>query len=127
MKSQVARTIIRKQPEGTYLAPEKPKEPKPRAEWKSLPEELAQSSVYICRWYFKGGEREFPYQNNLQYVDRYFPYAQGGALLMDFPQDDDELKLCEKKAPIIRKNGYRYLIVEKSMDINAVRERLSKL
>jgi peptidoglycan/xylan/chitin deacetylase (PgdA/CDA1 family) len=92
-----------------------------------LSEAIADSDVFIRNWYYAGSAVDFPHHTEMRYVDRYFPYAKGGALLLDFPQDEQDLKKCEGKSVSIKARGYRYLIVTKHMNLNDALEALEKV
>jgi hypothetical protein len=77
----------------------------------SVAEKLAKSSIYYRNWYYPEGKISHPHELWMHYVEKMFPYAAGGALLVDEPRTEAEFMDCEKKASVLRPLGYRYMIV----------------
>lgn len=44
------------------------------------------------------------------YVDLYYPTAAGGPVYVDMPKSERQLKICEKKAVLMREQKKRYLV-----------------
>lgn len=98
----------------------------PREELRSRSEKIAGSKICLMSWVFPGAREAFPHEPKLRSVQKYFPYAEGGALLVDEPERlGDELE-CQRKAKVIRKLGFRYLILTRSMSENDARFELSQ-
>lgn len=76
-----------------------------------IAEKIANDKLCYLNWYFPRSAELFPNNASMRYVTRYFPYAEGGPLLVDEPRDGFEFELCKQKAPILRAEGHRYLIV----------------
>ena len=127
-KKEIYKVIKRPIAEGTISRDEVPKsEHPPRERHRSLSEAIADSDVYILNWYYAGSAIDFPHHPEMRLVDRYFPYAKGGALLIDAPQDNQDLDLCKKKSIALRAKGYRYLILTKHMNLNDAMDELAKI
>ncbi len=84
--------------------------------YSSVAERVAESSVCFRNFKFKGALEAFPSEPTMRTVEQYFPYAVGGELLVDSPNNDASRKECARKAIVLAKLGYRYLIVESDMD-----------
>ena len=86
--------------------------------FKSLPEQLAKSSVYHKNWYVPELRERFKYYDRMRRIDLVFPYArlnEGIAsvmLLVDLPQKPDDVKTCELKRAMLAELGYRYCYLE---------------
>lgn len=93
---------------------------------KTIPDQVAASSVYYRNWEYKGAREDFPNHLTPRFIDRMYPYAVPSPLLVDFAQSPGELSQCEAKAPRVRARGYRYLILKPGMDINAALEQLEQ-
>lgn len=124
-----AKTVRRResdeyQPQAAALVMDEPKQPKERARFRSMPEQIAESEVFTRNWYWPQAMRFFPQNADMRCVDYYFPYAEGGALLMDICNDPTRQKLLEKKAEALRSLGHRYLIVKSSMTPQAAKAEL---
>lgn len=95
-----------------------------RKHFASVAERVAQSSVCMRNWRFKGANEAFPSEPTMRFVDQYYPYAVGGELLVDVPVTPGDKLECARKAAVLAKLGYRYLIIEKEMDEFDALERL---
>lgn len=103
------------------------KEPAKRIERKhyaSVAERVAESTVSFRNFKFEGAKDAFPNEPALRTVDQYFPYAVGGELLVDYPVTKAHDAECGRKAEVLKKLGYRYLVVKPDMDEFAAKEEL---
>lgn len=73
---------------------------------------------------FKNAEKHFPHEPTLRTVDKCYPRAKGGMLLVDEPNDDVSYKVCLRKGTVLKELGYRYLILRPSTDEFEARELL---
>jgi len=55
-----------------------------------------------------------------------YPYADGGRLLVDEPRFQYEIDACEMKRPVLKRLGYRYLVIKPHMTIEQCFEELNK-
>lgn len=75
--------------------------------------DLAGDFFYFRNWYYPSGRSAFPHSPHMWCVDRAYPQAKGGLLLLDQPNTPEEEKECQKKSVFLRENGYRYLVMKK--------------
>lgn len=86
--------------------------------FKTLPEQLAKSTVYHKNWYVPELRDRFKYFDRMRRVDLVFPYArltegtECVMLLIDTPETPDEVKACELKRAMLSDLGYRYCYLE---------------
>lgn len=92
-----------------------------------LASQAADSRLSCRNWKFNNADAHFPYDVDLRRVDRYFPYASGGPLLIDEPMTEKEEKNCEKKRKAIDKEGQRYAIITRDMELNEVLEQIKDI
>jgi hypothetical protein len=97
-----------------------------RKHYPSVAERIAESEIAYRNFKFTGAEEAFPNEPAMRTVDQYFPYAVGGELLVDSPVTERERTNCARKASVLKKLGYRYLIVVPDMDEYAAQEALEK-
>ena len=84
----------------------------------SLSDKVA-CSEHVCKyWYYPGGRDAFPFQTDAWYVEKYYPYAEGGPLCVDEPMDIEEIELCKKKARHLAECGFRYVWLTKEMTVD---------
>lgn len=76
---------------------------------------IAGSTICNRNWPWKNARTHFQNQPLLVTVDKYYPWAEGGALFVDEPVTAEEEKMCEKKAPFLKKEGLRYLVIKREM------------
>lgn len=58
------------------------------------------------------GKELFPAEWKMQFVDLFYPYAQGGPLYIDMPLTTHEVALCERKMVELRKREFRYTYIK---------------
>lgn len=98
-----------------------------RSKLGSVADRLAGSTFHYRNWYYKEGKEKFPQHDNLRYVSKMYPYAEGGMLLVDEPRFPYELERCNAKKEVLLKLGYRYLIITQSMTLSEAAEVLNEL
>ena len=109
-KKIYAKTIVRKD-----VSRETSPADKPNRKSKILPslsDRLAGDQFYYLHHYWPGCrafERDNP---RLRIVKKFYPYAEGGELYVDEPVFPFQKLECERKAPIMRAAGLRYVVIE---------------
>lgn len=91
---------------------------------KSVGDMVAGDSFYYLNWYYPGGREAWPQHNNLRTVLKYYPFAEGGPLLVDEPRFHFEFEACEMKKKVLAELGYRYLVVRPKMTVEEAIEEL---
>lgn len=76
--------------------------------------DIAGDHFYHKNWYYPGGRDAFPLEPHLWYVDRFYPAAKCGPLLIDEPSTKGDIVDCERKKKAI-KAGLKYLIIKRGM------------
>lgn len=131
-----SQTLVRSQPEGTVSREEVKDEVyqkrldakiERKKELVTLPEILAQHKFYYRDWLWDQDRKSFPFDPELRHVELYFPYAEGGPLLIDQPTNKQEQEECNKKKDKVLDKGFRYLAIHQKMDINKAMEALDSL
>ncbi len=94
----------------------------------TIPEILAESKFHYKNWLWDQDKTHFPFHPRMRHVDLYYPEAQGGPLLIDFPMKEDHAKELQKaKQPIILKAGFRYICLSQNMSIEEAQETLGRI
>lgn len=93
----------------------------------TIPEQIAKSKIHFRNWEFPGAKTAFPYHRNMRFVERMYPYALPKPLLVDQPENHHERAECEQKAQVLRRMGYRYLILEPSMTVLEAMDQLGEI
>lgn len=97
-------------------------------EFKTIPEQVAESKFYYRNWLWDLGAKFFPHSPKFRHVDYYFPDAVGGPLLVDCSQRlNDSAELIKAKVKPIREAGFRYIVLTYGMGIDEAAERLAKI
>lgn len=76
---------------------------------------LAGDSLFLMKWEYKDAMKHFPSDPYMRYVDRYYPYANGGPLLVDEPSLAHQEERSERKRKILKDLGYRFIVLKPSM------------
>lgn len=90
---------------------------KPVQHYPSMAEKVAKSTIYVKNWYIPQAIHEFPFDDRMKRIDKFFPYAVGGPLLVDEPSDAKEADKCHAKALKAKAWGYRYIVLEMDTDL----------
>jgi len=89
----------------------------------SVATKLAQDFFCHVNWKIdKSSEVELPFR----FVQKYFPYAKGGALLIDEEKIYDNKDYYAQKTDILRGLGYRYLYIENNKTLDELVEQLNE-
>lgn len=88
---------------------------KPVQEFKTLPEQVAKSSICIKNVYLDEMRERFKYFDRMKRIDLVFPFAKldrtgdkTEKLLVDLPRTEQEVEQCAMKAKILKKLGFKY-------------------
>jgi hypothetical protein len=109
-------------------------ERKARPHLRTITDRLAGSNMYFRNWRWPEAARDFPAEPWMRSVAKCYPDAIGGPILIDEPQiekgDDGkahpQIIACERRAEVLRKHGYRYIILKKGMSEADAREELER-
>lgn len=93
-------------------------------QYSSRAERIAKDSLYYRNHYYAGGKQIFPDKPELQTVDKYFPYAEGGPLFIDELTLMDNPKTFEMKTQKMKELGHRYIAIDPKMTDLQIMERL---
>lgn len=91
----------------------------------SLAEKIANDQLYYRNYYYPGGRESFPEQKALQYVDKFFPYAEGGPLFIDEVSRTDDMEKVTLKEQRMQTLGHRYVAILPGMTELDIRERIA--
>lgn len=78
----------------------------------AIADQIAESLLWFRNWKWQGSDLFFPLDPDMRLVDKYYPYAKGGPLLVDEPGDEDQAKKSYDKQKVLKKLGYRFIVVE---------------
>lgn len=124
-KPKLSQTIVHETPPTTFEKPVEDETNKRKLqsyqrkqELISMADQLAGSPVHEKNWKYNEAAKLFPAHPRLRCVDKRYPYATGGPLLVDEPKDKQELQAAKTKAACLRKLGYRYVIIEATSSID---------
>lgn len=93
-------------------------------EYKTLPEQIAKSKVFVKNWYIPEFREKYAQHDRMKRCDFMFPYARLKAasdhkqpLLIDIPKNEYELEVCLLKAKQMKKLGYKYCYLEEDSSL----------
>lgn len=96
-----------------------------RQNLKTLSDQIANDSLYYINHYFAGCFQAFPDKKELQHVDKYYPYADGGPLYVDEQNSSLDKRDLTLKMEIMKKLGHRYVIIKPEMKLHEALEYLA--
>lgn len=118
------RIVRRKTKESvTYLEPEKAtksvsySKAVSRAAERSISDTLANDKFHYVNYPVPQLRQNFYDKPSVWHVDKMYPYAQGGMLLIDEPLTPEEIDLCELKEVVLKRAGLRYIAILPDMSL----------
>lgn len=91
----------------------------------TVAEKIAEDKFCQRNHIWPGARQAFPFNSKMHYVDKFYPYAEGGPLFVDEPTRLSDLKQYELKAEAMKKLGHRYLVIKPGMTEIDAREVLA--
>lgn len=98
-----------------------------RKKFISIADQVAQSTIFTRNWKWPGADQHYPLEADLRMVSKYYPYAQGGPLLVDDAYDQKEAAELFLKQKILRKLGFRHVVIESDSSLFDVLEQLGEI
>jgi len=85
---------------------------------KALKVALNLSTSEFCKvnWYYPGGREAFPGQQKMWTVDRCYPYAEGGQLLVDLVALPHKMQEAKIKHEFFKKKNIRYVALDRGVE-----------
>lgn len=99
----------------------------------TLAEQAARSSIFHKNYYVEELREQYKHFDRMKRVDKAFPYAKLTAhgettlALFDEPKTEADLEVCYQKAPILKRLGYRYAIIERDSSLFDLLEQLGAI
>lgn len=84
----------------------------------SIPHIIADSKIFYRNARIPGSDEAFPYEPKLRTVDRFYPYAKGGALCVDECWVDGTAEVARRKTALIKKAGWKHLILVRELQLD---------
>ena len=76
---------------------------------------IAGDVLHYRNYRWPGAFRSFPDDPEMRMVDKFFPYAECGALFVDEPMTERGKRRCEEKRAAMRDEGNLYLVIPPDM------------
>jgi len=95
----------------------------------SIPEKIAGDKFAYKNWQIPDGVALFPLDWKMRFVDLYYPFAEDGPLLVDFPTFENQTNAIKEKQQILHALGHRHIYITNSIQMTEaeVREQLFKV
>lgn len=100
---------------------------KSHTEFRTTAEKLARSSIYHVHFYVPELVAKHRFNDAMQSVSKMFPFAAGGKLLVDEPEDKFEVDECKEKEKILVAAGYRYIYIEQGDKLDIAQSKLEEV
>lgn len=98
---------------------------RPKIKPQTLADKIANDTYHQRNYHIQESQNKFPEARELWYVDRFYPYAEGGPLAVDEANDLDDVNTLMLKKPILAEKGIRYICIKNGMSENEVLEQLA--
>ena len=98
---------------------------RPKIKAQTLAEQIAGDKMQHLNYMYPGGSQKWPHQKNMWYVDRFFPFAEGGPLAVDEANFMDDIETMKLKKHVLQERGIRYICIAPGMSELEVREQLA--
>jgi len=97
---------------------------KTRREKYSVTDELAKDLFNYVNYLVPALQSKFPDNQKLWFVDKCYPYAEGGPLYVDTPYSPQEIDICQLKKEVMRESNLRYVSITQQMDLQEAFQEL---
>lgn len=107
--------------------------PRPVQSFKTLPEQVAKSTICFKNFYVPELRERFRYADRMKRIDLVFPYARLGdsqetvTILVDTPETEQDVEICHQKRKYMRDLGYKYCVIEKDSTLFEVLQQLEAI
>jgi hypothetical protein len=101
--------------------------PRPADHYDSVGAQVAQSGYFKRNFMIQDLKDAFPGQYRMWSVSKSFPYAHDGLLLVDEPTNKHELAMSKEKAVVLKKAGFKFIIIEKGTSVEDALMELENL
>ena len=98
-----------------------------RKELVTVADKVAQHTFYTRNYKFRDADKLFPDHWDKRTVTKHYPMAHGGALLVDEPQNEWETERAFEKHKVLKKLGYRHIVIESDTTVDHCLEQLGEL
>ena len=88
-----------------------------RLQEQSISDVLAGDKFCYVNYHVPQLREAFFDNHKLWSVDKMYPHAQGGMLLIDEPKTPEDIDLCEIKKTILHRAGFRYGYISSDMSL----------
>lgn len=88
--------------------------------------QIAESNIWFGNWRWPDAQNYYPNETDMRFVDKCYPYAKGGMLLVDEPIDLRQIEKAYEKQKLLKKLGFRSIVVEPSSTLFEILEMLEK-
>lgn len=84
-----------------------------RQKFVTLADQIAQHTLYFRNYKYQGADKAYPDSLHAlqRFVTKCYPYAEGGLLLVDEPNNEREEKLAKDKQAVLKKLGFRHVVI----------------
>lgn len=93
----------------------------------TIADQVAGHPQYFRNYKYKDCWKHFPSDPEMQMVDKYYPHAKGGPLLVDEPQTESQMMKAYEKQRILKKAGFRHIVIEKDSILDMCLDQLGEL
>lgn len=85
-----------------------------RKKFVTIGDQIARETLYLRNYRWPESSKYFPddIDAHLRFVTKYYPHAEGGPLFVDEPTNHREIVESYKKQKLLRKCGFRAIVVE---------------
>lgn len=98
-----------------------------RQKFVTLADQVAESNLYFRNWKYKEGDQMYPHDPDSRMVTKSYPHAKGGLLFVDEPRNQREMVKSYEKQKVLKKLGYRFIVIEADTTLYDCLEQLGEL
>lgn len=93
----------------------------------AVADQIAKSTHWTMNWKWPGSDKEYPNHPDMRMVTKYYPYAVGGPLLVDEARDRKEAEQFFSKQKILKKLGFRHIVIEHDTSLYDALDQLGEI
>ena len=93
----------------------------------AIADKIAESNIYTKNWLWPRAAENFPDRPAMHYIDKYYPYAKRGPLLVDEPSTEADALISYEKQKVLKKLGHRSVVIERDSTLADILDQLGEL
>jgi hypothetical protein len=93
----------------------------------AVADKLAGHPHCVRNYKYSKADLKYPNDPDMRIVEKCYPYAKGGMLLVDEPTSDYDSAKCFEKQKVLKELGFRHVVIERDTTLYDALEQLGEI